>query len=298
MNDSPQKLKLTLGIMLGLIAFGFSPILVRLVPGVSPVALAAYRTTFAALLLLPVWIVSRQKRKAIDERYTRKQKNLGRLAGICLGFHFTLWIASLSYTSVASASVLVSIHPIILIVVESFLMEVSFRKMTWTGVFIAFLGSGLLGFADEHAAGAFPHPLIGDALAVSAAIVFAIYFLIGRNLRQHSTWLDYVFLVYSYAAMCCLVLVLIFRIDMNVGLAAVLVALGLAIGPQIIGHGSMNYAVKYVSPTILATLILVEPSLAIVLAYLFFHEIPSLLSFVAIGVILIGVMFTWKAKTV
>jgi hypothetical protein len=42
------------------------------------------------------------------------------------------------------------------------------------------------------------------------------------------------------------------------------IGLALAVGPTIIGHGSMNYAVKYISPTILATLILSEAVVAAV----------------------------------
>lgn len=277
-------------------AFGVSPILVRFASGVSPIALAAYRTIFAAVLLIPVWIISKQKKNA-SQAYNRKQKWMGAFAGLCLGIHFTLWIASLSYTTVASASVLVTIHPIILIIVEGVFMKRHFHKLTWTGVFVAFAGSALLGMADEHAIDSFAHPLFGDFLAISAACVFVVYFLIGQNLRQHSTWIDYVFRVYTFAALACLGFVLIFRISMDVGTVAILVGLGLAIGPQIIGHGSINYAVKYVSPTILATMILAEPLLATVLAYWIFGEIPSLLSLVAMTVIMTGVLFTWRATS-
>ena len=40
------------------------------------------------------------------------------------------------------------------------------------------------------------------------------------------------------------------------------IGVALAVGPTIIGHGSMNYAVKYISPTIPATLILSEAVIA------------------------------------
>ncbi len=223
---------------------------------------------------------------------------MGAFAGICLGIHFTLWIASLSYTSVASASVLVTIHPIILIIVESVFMKRRFHKMTWVGVFIAFAGSAFLGMADDHTSNAFAHPLYGDFLAISAAVVFVIYFLIGQNLRQHSTWIDYVFRVYTFAAIACLGLVLIVNVPVQVGVSVILVGLGLAIGPQIVGHGSINYAVKYLSPTVLATMILSEPLLATILAYWIFGEVPSLQSLLSMAVIMAGVLFTWRSTSV
>lgn len=72
-----------------------------------------------------------------------------------------------------------------------------------------------------------------------------------------------------------------------------LVGLGLAIGPQIAGHGSLNYAVKYISPTLLSTLILFEPAVSSVMAYLFFGEVPLLLTFGGMVVVLIGIVLTW-----
>jgi drug/metabolite transporter (DMT)-like permease len=74
------------------------------------------------------------------------------------------------------------------------------------------------------------------------------------------------------------------------------VGLGLAVGPQLMGHGSLNYAVKFVSPTLLSTLILTEPIFATILAFFILGELPPMLSFVAIFVTLIGVILTWKKK--
>lgn len=293
---SIPKVKIIIVLIFGLLAFGFAPILVRLAPGVSPVTLAAYRTFFAAVLLIPFWFIHTKKEHS-EEPYTRKQKLLGALAGIFLGFHFILWISSLKYTSVASASVLVTIHPIILIVVESTLFNRKFRRVTWIGVFLAFAGSGLLGIADEEVKNVYPHPLLGNLLAVGAAVIFAIYLLIGQNLRRQSTWIDYVFRVYSFAALCCIAVVSLSGVGFSITTIGVLAALGLAIGPQILGHGSLNYAVKYVSPTLLSTLILAEPVLAIFFAYLIFSEIPTLFSFAAMGIIMIGILMTWRAKT-
>ncbi|HKJ30716.1 MAG TPA: DMT family transporter [Balneolales bacterium] len=289
------KAKISIIIFLGLLAFGFAPILVRLATGVSPITLAAYRTIFAALLLLPFWVIHMKKERE-EVPYTRKQKILGAFAGICLGFHFILWIASLKYTSVASASVLVTIHPIILIVIESTLFSKKFRGVTWIGVFMTFAGSALLGLADEHMMSVYPHPVFGDLLAVGAAIIFVIYILIGQNLRRQSTWLDYVSRVYSFAALSCIGVVLIAGVGFNITTVGILAALGMAIGPQILGHGSLNYAVKYISPTILSTLVLSEPLLATFFAYLIFSEIPTLFSAVSMTVIMAGILLTWKAK--
>lgn len=297
MNQKSSNIRLIVSVTAGMLAFGFAPILVRLAPGVSPITLAAYRTVFAVLLLIPYWLYHQRKSgKKTKGRLTGKEQWLILLAGASLGLHFTLWIASLNYTTVASASVLVTMHPILLIIAESILMNRNFHKLTWAGVFIAFGGSAILGLADKFTGSSFPHPLFGDGLAVAAAFMFVIYFLLGRKLRQNAEWIDYVFRVYGYAALTCILFVLVTGSSTIPDRAGILVALGMAIGPQIIGHGSLNYGVKYISPTFLSTLVLIEPLLSTLLAWFFFKEIPPVLSFVGIGVTMAGIVMAWSKR--
>lgn len=282
---------------MGLISFGLAPILVRFATDVEPLVLAAVRTIFAVLLLMPFW--------ASKGKSFRQLKNNGvnplwlGCAGLCLGLHFTFWIASLHYTSVASASVLVTIHPVMLIVAESLLFKKSFRPLVWLGVFIAFIGSVFLGIADKALAEEFPQALFGNALAFTAAVIFVIYFLIGRKIRQHSEWIDYVFHVYLYAAITCTILSFLWVEGVPViTTSAIIIGLALAVGPTLMGHGSVNYAVKYVSPTLLSTLILSEAVFAAIAAYFIFDELPTMLSITAMTIIVCGIVLTWSRRII
>ena len=292
-----ERTRVIIFLILGLTAFGFAPIIVRLSGDTNPVALATYRTFLAAIMLFPFWFFKHDNLTERIGEFTNELK-LKVISGAALGLHFTLWISSLHYTSVASASVLVTIHPIILIVVESLLFKMAFKKNVWIGVFISFGGSLLLGWSDHSAGGSahFENPLLGDFIAFGAAAVFVVYFLISRKLRQTTDWLDYVFNVYFYAAITTLIFSFILGIDLAPTPLLIICASALALGPQIIGHGSMNYAVKFVSPTLLSTLILVEPLFATVVAYFLFAEVPGAFNIIAMGVILAGVSLTWSRK--
>ncbi|WP_246043150.1 DMT family transporter [Fodinibius saliphilus] len=292
MSADYPKVQVLAALAAGLTAFGFAPILVRLAPNTSPLVLVVYRTVFAALMLLPFWLWHRNNEK-------RKGKGKERLwialSGMCLGLHFICWISSLYYTSVASASVLVTVHPIIMILVERLWYKRGFAKATWIGVVMAFGGSLLLGISDSQIEQSFADPLFGNFLALSAAIIFVFYLLIGQKIRQKREWVDYVFPVYFYAAATCILIAIVVGKDLtNISTVGIWAGAGLAFGPQILGHGSMNYAVKYVSPTLLSTLILAEPLLASVLAFIFFAEMPPITSIVAMCIILVGVGLTWR----
>ena len=180
-----------------------------------------------------------------------------------------------------------------------------------------------MGFSDQAAEGMYPNPILGNALAVLAAVIFAVYFLVGNRIRQESSWIEYVVPVYGWgrSSNSCFIALygaaqwgwinasdsvllngivatvsgesLVFRELLNPSLLWVGVAL--ALGPQIIGHGSLNYVVKFVSPTLLSTLILFEPVLSSIVAFFLFGEVP-LWSLVGMGVIFLGILLTWSKK--
>lgn len=289
------KFKVVSLLLIGLLTFGAAPILVRYATDVQPMVLAAMRTLFAVLILLPFWL---PRRKTISElKAAGVNAWIMMLAGLCLGFHFTFWIASLHYTSVASASVLVTIHPVMLIIAESLIFKKRFKAVVWIGVIMACIGSVILGFSDRAGGGDYENPVLGNVLAFGAAVIFVFYFMIGRKIRQSAEWIDYVFHVYLHAAITCCILTLIWAGGWPyLSLTAVLIGLALAAGPTIIGHGSMNYAVKFISPTILSTLILSEAVLAAAAAYVLFHEVPPPLSIISMTIILAGVAISWAKR--
>jgi len=291
----PGLVRLILFLGAGILTFSFSPILVRFAPGTDAITLASLRTILAVLFLFPFWVRSRVPLSELKTRGVRPSWLI--LAGVCLGIHFSLWIASVQFTSVASASVLVTIHPVILIVFERYLFHRRFSGWVWAGVLTALMGSVLLGLTDHTSNETFPNALLGNSFAVGAALIFAVYFLLGRKARQQTSWIDYVFIVYATAALVTTVVTLFLSGGIpDLSRQALLVGILLAVGPTILGHGSMNFAVKYVSPTLLSTLILSEAVFAAGIAFALFDEIPSGGSFLAMVIIFAGITLTWSGR--
>jgi drug/metabolite transporter (DMT)-like permease len=284
-------LRITLSLIIGLITFGFAAIMVRLADG-DPIAIVMVRTVGAVLILLPFYLMQNGKPKSV---LSPKEKALFILAGVCLGLHFLLWTASLSYTTVASASVLVCIHPILMIIAERVLHKVKFGWAVWLGVILSFIGSALLGLSDQQTTLA-SNPLLGNLMAFSAAVVVVIYILLGQQLRKKTEWLEYVFPVYAWSALVCIILFWVSGASLKTTNEFWIYSLALALGPQLLGHGAMNYAVKYVQPTLLSMSILVEPILATLVAMMLFSEVPTIGSFLAMGLIVFGLMLAWFSR--
>lgn len=294
-QESFSKVKVYSLLAFGITAIGFSPILVKVVTNESAFLVAAVRTVLSFLLLIPVYFASR---KDAPKRIVSTKEHIWvAISGILLGLHLICWISSIYFTSIASASVLVTTHPIILIVIERFVYKYKFRLIIWFGVLISFSGSVVLGYADSGIKGTYSNPVLGNGLAILASFIFAGYFLIGNRVRQNRNWIDYVFPVYGYAAITAVIALFIVEgISIEISGLLFIVGLGLALGPQIAGHGALNYAVKYVSPTLIATLILFEPVASSIMAFFFFGEIPLSLSFVGMAIILLGISLTWSRK--
>jgi len=298
MSAGVPQARVIVALAFGLTTFALAPIFVRLGgAGADAVAMTLVRTLVAAAVIAPFWWLKPERRTPVRADPRKDGRFAAFLAGAFLAAHFTLWSSSLSYTSVASASVLVTCHPVLLIVIESVFLRARFGVLTWAGVLLAFAGAVLLAVADAGPNSSQAAPLLGNALAFAAAVMFVGYILIGRSARAEQGWLDWVTKVYVSTALCTLVIFIASGRGLDaLSAGAVAAGVALALGPQLIGHGSINYAVRFVAPTLLSTLILAEPVFATLLAAALFAEVPSLLGAIAMTLTLIGIVMTWWSR--
>jgi drug/metabolite transporter (DMT)-like permease len=294
MSDWSPRIYGVLG--LGVVSFAFAPILVRWAGDVPGLAIAVWRTVTAAALLIPV--AALRSRRAL-RRFTVRDVVLTGAAGVFLGLHFIAWIESLYHTTVASASVLVTTSPIILAGLGYVLLGERLTRRTVLAIGMAVGGAALIGWADAGTVAMGQGALLGNSLALSGAVLVSVYLLIGRVVRQKVSWLAYVTPLYTVAALTALgaaaargVPLLGYSWEFY-GLCA-----GLAVGPQILGHGSFNYALQSIPTAIVGMLALLEPVGASVLAYALFGEVPPPASMLGMVVVLGGVaVVVWRRES-
>ncbi|MDP9314108.1 MAG: DMT family transporter [Chloroflexota bacterium] len=252
--------------------------------GVRPITIAAGRLAFATLILTPIaW----SKAGGELRRLERRDWLWGLGSGVFLAIHFAAWISSLDYTSVASSTALVATNPIFVALASSLIFRERLGLAVWLGVLLTVLGSALIGLSDRGGSGG-THPLLGDALALLGAVCGSGYFLVGRSLRTRLTILPYIWVVYSTAAVILLVWMMLAGQSLfGLPPAVYLVLLGLAVGPQLLGHTAFNWAIRYVSATLVTMAILGEPIGSALLAYLFLRQPVQPLQLVG-GALLLG----------
>jgi len=277
----------------GLLSFSLSPILVRLASDAPAVTIAVWRTLFAVVFLTPF---AAGKTASEVRRLTGREWALITLAGILLGMHFIAWIDSIYYTTVASASVLFATNPIFIAILGFWILRERLHRRIMVAIVIAVIGAVLIALGDASDA-ARPNAEFGNLLALSSAFLFACYLLIGRVVRRKSSWFAYVYPLYVVVAVTVGAYALVsgtalLGFDMRIYALCALMALG----PQLLGHGSFNYAVKYVPTAILGAAGLVEPVLAGIWAWLLFDEVPAAPAIVGALVVLaaLGMIYYYR----
>jgi drug/metabolite transporter (DMT)-like permease len=261
--------------------------------GVHPLTIAAGRLLSAALILTPIaWGAQGNELRRIE----RRDWLWGLLAGVFLALHFAAWISSLAYTSVASSTALVTTNPVFVALISWLIFRERLSRGVWLGVLLTVGGSVLVGLSDS-AGGSGSNPLLGDALALLGALTATGYFLVGRSLRARLSLLPYIWLVYS-AAGVVLVIWMLLAGQTLLGLPplAYLLLLGLAIGPQLLGHTSFNWALKYLSATFVTVAILGEPIGSAVLAVLLLDQQIQPLQLLGGAVLLVGIAVATLAE--
>jgi drug/metabolite transporter (DMT)-like permease len=274
---------------IGVIVVSFAAVLVR---GADAPALviAAYRMAFAAV---PVGAVALFMRIRSEEPLGGRALPLA-LSGIFLAAHFAFWITALQHTSVVTAVVLMSTQPLFVGLASPWLLGEPVERRIWIGLVIAVAGTSLMAAEDlAQDAGT----LAGDLFAVVGGLFAAAYLLAGRYARPSTGWLQYVGVVYPVAAV--LLLVSVFLAGHSFGGYSAktwLMIVLMAIGPQLIGHTSINWALGYLPAVVVAMAILIEPVGATVLAALILDEWPTAVEWLGSAIVLGGVYFALRPQ--
>jgi drug/metabolite transporter (DMT)-like permease len=273
------------------VAVSLAAIFIRLAdaPGV---VVAWWRMAIATLVLAPIALRALRRTPL-----TRSTLLPTAAAGVLLGVHFATWISSLSYTSVAASVALVSTTPLWVALLSWAFLKQAPTLTVLVGVLLAVAGGAVIGFGDALGGpptAQAPAPLVGDALALVGAIAVAGYLLLGRVAQRRGLSIDaYAGVAYAVAALVLLPMPwLTGAAYLAYPPATFAWVVALALVPQLIGHTGINYAMRHLDPTRVATATLLEPIGAGLLAYLVFAEAPSTVTLVGASVLLVGVVLT------
>ena len=273
-----------LGVCIAVVAVSFSAILIRWSEA-DFLAIAAGRMIISALIMAPFALLMYRTELL---GLSRKDALLMVGIGAVLATHFSLWIASLEYTSVASSVLLVTSHPLLVGVVGHFFLGERLSKLNVLGITIGLFGLVILTRGDA-ASGS--DTLYGDILAFLGGVAAGVYILAGRSTRKRISLVVYAFVVYS----SCAIILLIAAIFTSTELFTLpadqwALFLLMAIGPSILGHTMYNWTLRYVPASVVSVSLLGEPVGSTALAFILLSESPPETAVLGGAIILMGII--------
>lgn len=300
MTDSRARLFLPFAIIIAILAVSTASIFIRFAQndGTPSLVIAALRLTFATLILTPVALI---KHRDEIKRFTRTEVLLGVFSGIFLAVHFATWISSLEYTSVASSVVFVSTGPLWVALLSPMLLKEHLARTAVIGLALSIVGGAVIGLSDACTwEDGLTCPALedilqgramwGNFLALAGAWTVTGYLIIGRKLRAGISLVPYIFLVYGMAAF---VLIVIMFASGNSPFGFAPKTYGwiflLAALPQLIGHSTYNWALKFLPAALVAVMTLGEPIGSAILAFFILNEAPTMATILGGVFILAGI---------
>ena len=307
-NSSQPRISPIIGLAVAVLAASTSTIFIRFAQTeASSLAIAAWRLVLASMVLVPIAIARNR-----DEISHLRRNSLALLvlSGIFLCFHFASWITSLEYTSVPSSVVLVSTSPLWVAVLSPLVLRERLPGIVWIGLIVALVGGTIVGGgqACQIVPGGIDcsgfqfylhgRTLFGNFLALVGAWCGAGYLLVGRWVRPSLSLLSYTAIVYGIAAVGLVILVLVNHTQV-IGYQPVIYVwfILLALIPQLIGHSTYNWALRYLSAAYVSIALLGEPIGTSILALFLLKEAPTLLEIVGGILTLIGIYIASRATS-
>jgi len=279
-----QYLILTIGVM----SVSFAAVFIRQAEA-PPLVIATYRLCLASLVVVPV--AGARSRRELSGLLKRSIL-MSVLSGVFLAAHFGLWITSLDYTSVATSVILVTANPLFVAIASYFFFNERFERQTFLGIAVCIIGGVLIGYGNWRIG---IDSIIGGLLALSGALAMAGYLLIGRSVRKSMGLLNYAAISYSSAGLLLLLITVAYGyplFDYTGNTYAMMVLL--AVIPQLLGHLSLNWSLRYVSATLVTIAILGEPVGATILAFIILNEAPTVLEIGGGFLILLGIFIAFR----
>lgn len=281
---------------LAVLGFSFGGPLVRLSTS-DAVTIAAWRLGFSLLIVAGFLLFTKEWRDW--RKLTLREFMIAVFGGVCLALHFWAWNASIHLTTIAASVTLVNTQPAFVAAISAVALKERPAPKQVIGIAVAIIGAIIIAAPDFRNAQQATEPLIGNLLALSAAINAAIYYTIGRRLRGVLGLWSYAALVYS-AALVALVVIGLFR---GVTFAPVppsemAIFAGLALGPMLLGHTGLNWALKFLPAYVVNLAVLGEPVGGTILAAVIpaIHQIPSASTLVGGAIVLTGIIVTAPAS--
>ncbi len=275
-RPATPALAMFLALLAGATCIGFSGVFVRYAD-VGPAAAGFWRMMFA-LPVLAAWTALEGRKARGDAARAPAALWPIALAGLAFGVDVVLYNAALGFTTIANASLLGNLSPVVVVLAAWLLLGEKPSRRILGALLLALGGAAMLvlpkftGVAATGPGGS----LFGDGLAVGAAIAYAGYILAIRKARDRAAAGRISLISSTLCALFCLATALgLGETIIPLSLQGWLAVIALGLISHAMGQGLITLALGHYGASA-ASLVMVWPALVSVLAaWVLFGEQPG-----------------------
>jgi drug/metabolite transporter (DMT)-like permease len=273
----------------GIIALGFSALLVRWADAPGPVT-GFYRMAVATVILVP-WAAARH---GDPRRWSRSGLRLAFLGGASLAADLALWNTAVLYTSAANATLLANTAPLWVAVGAAVFFRERLGPRFWIGLVLTLTGAAAVLGADFLRSFTFG---VGDLLAIGAGVFYAGYYLATQVGRRHLGSLPYVTAAGTISALVLVVMVLVLRLPLTgYPLPTWIAFAALGLIPQVLGYLTVGYALGHLPASLVAPTMVGQPLMTALLAIPLLGEPLSPVQWIGGAAVLGGIVLVHRSR--
>jgi drug/metabolite transporter (DMT)-like permease len=250
-------------------------------------AVAFWRNAFSVALLVPAATATRRvELRHLTSRSGRPALLVCVLAGIALAGHFATWVPAAKLTTVTAATAMVDTQPIWQGLIAARQGRPA-RRLAWVGIGLAVAGAVSAAGVDVTVSG---RAFLGDLLALAGGIAGAAYTAYGERARASVSTTGYTAVCYTVCTLVLAAVCVVGGVPLHGYRATAWIALlAMTLGPQLLGHSMANYALRRVSATTVAVLLLLETPGAAAISWLWLGQVPRLAQVPGLVLLLCGI---------
>ena len=269
-------------LIIALVSVSSTSLVVRSLPSIPALTMAFWRMLIASSML---WGYSYFKK---TKPLYKKDINQVAIAGFFLGLHFACFFWGVRNTSIANATLLGNTGPLFTVGL-TFLLYRTISKKVFYSLLISLLGILLIQRSEIDSSSS---SIMGNIVSLLSGFCIAVVYMVAKNIRKKNDTIAYGRSLFFFAAVTIAFVCLFAKVSL---LSFEIEDLGwflfLGFVPSILGHNSLNYALKFLSPTAIASIPLGEPIIASLMGWVLLGEKIPADYFVGAPFVLIGICF-------
>ncbi len=279
--------------------WGMAGIFIQLIQDIPALSIVAIRLTLALVVLLPILVLTRPN--FLDDIKALRNPTVWGL-GTILFTCYTLGTASFQMAPVGEATLLMTTAPLFVILYKLF-RSISINNTESIGAFLAMLGISLIMFPNINFDSSMSNErIIGDGLAILVSILFAInaiwFFSLSKKQNAPNT-ISVTLMTLAIGSTMFIffspeIPTISFKYDNSIIFISLIL---LSIISTAIPTISYAVAAKRLPAIMTTGILLLEPVLAIIFAFIVLQETPSFWMAPGLLSIMIGLIYMGKGST-